>query len=110
MKTNHSPSQLSARSPLIKGVARILIIVGGTFQNLVRHLKAAAADLVLYVDVSSELSSARPRKDVRLLALAPGETLGTLLRGGGGTKALKDLYASRPGINLENGLGQVPVI
>jgi hypothetical protein len=76
-------------------------------QALVKHLRAASADIILYFDVASEIGKVgSSREGIRCKALAVGETLQTLAASGC-SEALKRLIATRPGINLQDGLGQV---
>jgi hypothetical protein len=106
---NSRPSPVAPARPLTPGVARIALVVGGTHQGLVRHARSAAADLMLYVDVPNELSAARPGKGVLRQALVPGETLGSLVKHGC-SPAVHRLHSTRPGVNLEIGLGQLRAI
>jgi hypothetical protein len=93
----------------LPGVARLLLIVGGTFQKLARIVAAAGADLVLYLDVPNEVEATRPREGVISITLACGETLGTLASAGC-PGDLKDFFANRPGVNLSLGLGQLRAV
>lgn len=85
------------------------LVIGGSFQTLARFTRAAGCDLVLYVDVPSEIDSARPGRDVVRITLASGETIGTLTAGNC-SEPLKQFLAHRPGVSLAVGLGQMRAI
>ena len=85
------------------------LVIGGSFQNLVRFTQAAGCDLVFYVDVPAEIDVVRPGRDVVRITLASGQTIGTLTADKC-PEGLKKFLASRPGVSLAVGLGQMRAI
>jgi hypothetical protein len=92
-------------------MASVCLLVGGTFQGITQYPAAAAADLVIYADVQSEVSSvgAQSSSDVLTLRLATGETLGTLTKDRC-SAGLKRFLEERSGVNLSVGLGQLRAV
>ena len=94
MQYTSSLQQRVPKTPITGGVLRILLLVGGTFQSLARYLHSAAADLVLYLDCPAELDSIPVQDGVLRLALASGQTVGTLV-GDDSPAALRAYFARR---------------
>jgi hypothetical protein len=94
-----------------EGVGTVVVLVGGTFQSVTEYAETAAADIVIYADVQSEVAGVAPdtNGNVLTLRLATGETLGTLTKENcpeGLTRFLQD----RSGVNLAVGLGQLRAV
>lgn len=110
---NHSLSVARSRKPRRAGAhegrVSVGLVIGGSFQNLVRFTQAAGCDLVFYVDVPSEIDLVRPGRDVVRITLASGHTIGTLTADQC-PEGLKKFLASRPGVSLAVGLGQMRAI
>lgn len=107
-----SESKLQSPVPAREeGTASICLLVGGTFQGITQYPTAAAADMVIYVDVQSEVSGvgAQSCGDVLTLRLATGETLGTLTKDRC-SAGLKRFLEERSGVNLNVGLGQLRAV
>ena len=97
------------RRPRTSGVARIVVLIGGTCAEMARWLKSLAADVVLWIDVQSELEKVKAAPGVIRLVLAPGQTLDSLFEGVPESKYLekiREFLKSRPGVDLLMGLGQ----
>lgn len=94
-----------------EGIASVSLLVGGTFQGVTQYAEAAAADVVIYADVLSEVNGVPVRSDGNILTLrlAAGETLGTLTRDHC-QPGLKRFLGERSGVNLNVGLGQLRAV
>lgn len=88
------------------GIARIVVAVGGTFAQMVRFARSASADVLLYLDVLSEVDGVVSAPGVLRLPLAAGQTLATLVDGKA-SPAIAKFLASRPAIDLTIGLAQL---
>lgn len=91
------------------GIARIVVLVGGTCAEMARYVKALAADVVLWIDVHNELEKVKAAPGVIRLVLAPGQTLATLFDGlpdNEHTSRICEYLKSRPGVDLNIGLAQ----
>ncbi len=101
----------SLRSVFEQGIARLMLIVGGTFAQIARYPRISNADLVLYLDVHKELRSISLAPSTLHLALARGETLGTLMKGHYSDDSEQGKYIlkflqERPAADLDTGLAQ----
>jgi hypothetical protein len=108
MSRTHDPIRTAVKA-VVQGFARVVLIVGGTFQMLSRYVAAAGADALLYFDVPSELELIRPLEGVIKFPLAGGETVGTLAANGCPPR-VKEFFRSRPGVDLTNGLAQLRAV
>lgn len=94
---------------ITRGVARIVMVVGGTFQSLAELAQTACADVVLWLDVASELDNAEPATGVLKLVLAPGQTLDDLIETAPDseqTRKVREFLKSRPGVDVTIGLAR----
>lgn len=93
------------------GIARIVVLVGGTCAEMVRYLNSLAADVVLWVDVLTELEKVKPAPGVIRVVLAAGKTLASLfedLPGGEYAEQARELFESLPGVDMNTGHAQLP--
>ncbi|MCI0465204.1 MAG: hypothetical protein L0Z62_50420 [Gemmataceae bacterium] len=94
-----------------EGVGTVVLVAGGSFQRLVEYPEVAAADVVLYLDVDSEVKGVKPAgQDVVTLTLAAGETLGTLTAKQPCDASLRMFLDQRPAVNLGVGLCQLRAV
>jgi uncharacterized protein YlxP (DUF503 family) len=89
------------------GKARLVIITGGCFQIVAHYPEVAGADVVVYIDVTDEIAAAKPPAAVKVVALAQGESLATLLRSVKASQDLQEFMKEHPGVLLSTGLGQI---
>ncbi len=95
--------------------ARLLVAMGGSFQNIVSMPNIVSCDLVVYSDVSAEVDK-MVRGDggnskIAPLVLGKGDTIPTLLaKRGERTKDMQNFFAKLPSIDLSRGMGAWPVL
>ena len=63
-KTRAGNGEERRRAPSLKGLGRVLLVVGGGMQAIVKHVRAASADIMLYLDVQSEIDVVGAREVV----------------------------------------------
>lgn len=93
------------------GIARIVVLVGGTCAEMARYLKSLAADVVLWVDVLAELEKVNAAPGVIRVVLAAGKTLASLFEGlpdGEYAEQVRRLFESLPGVDMNTGHAQLP--
>lgn len=103
---------MSKNSSRVSGVARIAVIVGGTCAEMVRFVRSLGADVVLWVDVLTELEKLTASPEVIRIVLAPGKTLASLFQNlpeGEYSQRVRKLLKSLPGVDLNTGLAQLPL-
>ena len=93
------------------GFARIAIVVGGTFSEMLGFSKALAADAILWVDVLSELVKLQDKvpNGVFRLPLGAGHTLASLFEQAPNTphfRKLRDYLQKHAGVDINGGLAQ----
>ena len=89
---------------------KVVIVVGGTFQNLATYPEAANADVVVYTDVKTELEAARAARGVKAVTLARAESMVSLVQSTNSPDGLKAYVAGHPAASVTNGLGQLRAI
>lgn len=92
-----------------RGIARIVFLIGGTCAEMARYIRSLSADVVVWVDVLSELEKVKAAPGVIRLVLANGQTLDTLfaaLPDDAYLQRIRKHLKSRPGVDLNTGLAQ----
>ena len=93
--------------------AKLLVVMGGSFQNVALMPNIIPCDLILYADVSAEVDR-MIRGDgsngkVVSLVLGKGDTIPTLLvKRGDRTKSIQSFFDKLPSIDLSRGMGAWP--
>lgn len=89
------------------GSAHVAILVGGAFQSSIETPESLRCDLVIYIDVASEIRAVRAGNQVLLKSVATGETIGTLMLDSECDARLREYCEQHSAVNLADGLAQI---